>query len=426
MRISGPRSDLFCAGYSGFPRAGAETKIRSWSKRSEHFSARLASNTGTRIQTKRRLLHLMNIMNIKSLKIARILGIPIYLHYSMLFILPLLAWSFGNNLNSMAEVAAIPANRLVFSPYIWGFFLAVALFVSVTLHELGHSVAALRQKIRISGITLMLFGGVAQLESMPRKPGHEAKIAIAGPLVSIFLGFLFVVAGAQISSGRFPNLAFSLMYLGITNFTLAAFNLLPAFPMDGGRILRSLLVKKFEFRKATRIAATIGKIFAVLFAVWGLFDGQYMLVLIAVFIFSGASQEDSLSTRETVAGGTRVWNFMTRPQQFVAPDLPLLELMQPRRQFTSGGILVQQEKRIIGTLPLELLQRLSSEQIHTLKVREVMDPRIYTISHEEEIYVALQRMTENQIPLLLVTEKGHLRGTLSSYEILQSLSSKKI
>lgn len=365
-------------------------------------------------------------MNLKSIKIARILGIPIYLHYSMLFILPLLAWSFGNNLNSMAEVAAIPASRLVFSPYIWGFFMAVVLFVSVTFHELGHSVAALRQKIRISGITLMLFGGVAQLESMPRKPGHEAKIAIAGPLVSILLGFIFLFAGSRISAGRFPNLTFSLMYLGITNFTLAAFNLLPAFPMDGGRILRSLLVKKFEFRKATRIAATVGKIFAVIFAVWGLFNTQYMLVLIAIFIFNGASQEDALSTHEAVTGGTRVWNFMTRPQQFVAPELPLLQLFRPGREFSGGGILVRQEKQIIGSLSLELLQGLSSEQIHTLTVRDVMDPRIWTISREEEIYVALQRMNENHIPLLLVTENNHLLGTLSSHEILQILSSKKI
>jgi Zn-dependent protease/predicted transcriptional regulator len=365
-------------------------------------------------------------MKIKSIQIARVLGIPIYLHFSLLFILPLLAWSFGNNLSSMAEVTPIPASRLVFSPYIWGFFIAVALFASVTLHELGHSIVALRQKIHISGITLMLFGGVAQLDTMPRKPGNEAKIAIAGPLVSILLGVAFILGSSRISAARFPNLAFSLTYLGIINFTLAAFNLLPAFPMDGGRILRSLLVKKFKFRKATKIAATIGKIFAIFFAIWGIYNGQYMLVLIAVFIFSGASQEDAISAREQATQGTRVWNFMTQPRQIVNPDFPLRQLALPDPKFSIGGILVREENRIVGTLPVELLLNLSPEQIASQNVRDVMDPRISTISREEEIYVALQRMTQNNLYLLLVTENDRLLGTLSGQEILQSLSSKKI
>lgn len=365
-------------------------------------------------------------MRLKSLKIAQVLGIPIYLHYSMFFILPLLAWSFGRNLSSMADVTSIQATKLGLSPYIWGFFMAVALFVSITLHELGHSYVALRQKIRIRGITLMLFGGIAHLDKMPRKPGNEAKIAIAGPLVSIFLGFVFILGSIQLNVSRFPNLTFSMTYLGIINFTLAAFNLLPAFPMDGGRVLRSLLVKKFKFRRATKIAATIGKVFAGLFAIWGIFNGQFMLVLIAVFIFSSATQEDAFSAREQVEQGTRVWNFMSRPQKVVSPDLPLSQVVEPGQPFPENGVLVQNEKQIVGTLAFESMQNFLPDQIENLRVRDVMDQRIRTISREEEIYVALQQMMQEKIFLLLVVEGGRLLGTLSHREIMQSLTSKKI
>lgn len=123
-----------------------------------------------------------------SIRIGSIIGIPIYLHFSFLLILPFLAWSFGNNLKALAGYTDVSADRLAYSPYMWGLLIAVSLFASVLLHELGHSWVALRKGVKIRGITLMVLGGVAQMEELPSKPGEEAQVALAGPLVSFLIG----------------------------------------------------------------------------------------------------------------------------------------------------------------------------------------------------------------------------------------------
>jgi Zn-dependent protease len=131
--------------------------------------------------------------------------------------------------------------------------------------------------IRIRSITLMLFGGIAQLEEMPRKSGQEAKIAIAGPIVSILLGFAFLALLPVVSQTAGPDIVFSVFYLGQINLFLAIFNLIPAFPMDGGRILRSLLAKWKPFSTATAIAANVGKALAIGFGLIGLSPLRRML-----------------------------------------------------------------------------------------------------------------------------------------------------
>lgn len=366
-------------------------------------------------------------MKKSSYKIATVLGIPIYLHISLIVILPFLAWSFADNFKSLADLAEVSAGSLNLSPYFWGFLMAVALFVSITLHELGHSVAAMAQKINIRGINLMLFGGVAQLERMPEKFGREAIIAVAGPLVSIALGLLFFLSGIKIPAGMWPNLHFVFIYLGIINWTLAGFNLLPAFPMDGGRILRSLLVKKFQFVRATQIAATVGKIFAVLFGIYGLFNSHFMLVLIALFIYSGASQEAAAAKQQDQGPRLlQVQDLMFNSYEVLPGDMPVKDLLNKFSQAKNDGYPVGENKRIIGIVSEEMVAGLAPHVLEGKTVRDIMSNKILTISPNEELYVAFQQMTENGVEHLVVTEQGRLIGLLSKAEIMRVLKFRKI
>jgi Zn-dependent proteases len=226
-----------------------------------------------------------------SLKIGSIMDIPIKLDTSFVLALPISAYFFAINSQpyGFAEVEP-PIVRYAFSA-----LSAIFLFASVLLHELAHSYLAKRYGANIASITLLLFGGVASME-IPQKPGQEAKIAFAGPLTSLIIGIVCLfIYGRLISSS--PAISQNSIYLiiwiiGSMNLLLGIFNLLPAFPMDGGRILRSFFARKMSYVKATHSAASIGKFVAILMAIYGIYVGDLWLLLIALYIYGSASNED--------------------------------------------------------------------------------------------------------------------------------------
>ena len=216
-------------------------------------------------------------------QIAKVRGIPIRVHLTLLIVLPLMAYNF-------AEVFSV-------HPLSWGLLAAITLFVSVALHELGHSFVAIAKGFPVRDILLLPIGGVAQLARIPERPRDEFWVAIAGPLVSVALsGGLFAlgIGGALLS---WPDLARFCILVSEINLSLFLFNLLPAFPMDGGRIFRAALTPRQGRLAATRLAARIGKIMALifgwigLFGIHGVFDGSFILVVIAVFIYISAGAE---------------------------------------------------------------------------------------------------------------------------------------
>jgi len=222
-------------------------------------------------------------------RIGRVWGIPINLHISLLLLMAYLAIRAGAR-GGMQAVIFI----LVFE---------VLIFASIALHELGHSFVAIRKGCRVREITLMFIGGAAQMEQIPRRPRDELLMAIAGPGVSLLLGCI-AITGAVLLPGDDRSLsgwfAALLFYAGVANLILAGFNLLPAFPMDGGRVFRAMLTPKLGRLHATRVAALAGKCVAVLFAVIGVFGlpgvkllegGNFGLVLIAGFIFFVGERE---------------------------------------------------------------------------------------------------------------------------------------
>lgn len=215
--------------------------------------------------------------------IGRIAGIPVRLHASLLLFLPLLAWSF------------VPAGT---GPVgiLWGCVYAVALFACIVLHELGHSLVARRQGAVILDILLLPIGGMARIAGMSPRPRDEFAVAIAGPAVSLALGGAGWLA-APVLFGLNPWLGIVADSLGYINLWLGLFNLIPAYPMDGGRIFRSLLSPRLGPVRATRIAARTAQAVAVLFgvrAVWPWFHGgqiRIFLILIALFVYQSASAE---------------------------------------------------------------------------------------------------------------------------------------
>jgi Zn-dependent protease len=220
-------------------------------------------------------------------KIGRFSGIDVRVHWTFFLLLAFFAFlgyqTSGSLVGALTETVTI-----------------VALFFCVLLHEFGHSLVAQRLGLKIQDITLLPLGGVSNLESLPEKPADEVKITLAGPLVNVVLAPIFV--GVGLLFGAVPRMPTDLfmsigsvgqffVYLGYLNVVLAVFNLIPAFPLDGGRILRALLATRLGAVRATDISSAVGQLFAVAFFLIGLLGGNFLLALVAVFIYFGATGE---------------------------------------------------------------------------------------------------------------------------------------
>lgn len=235
-----------------------------------------------------------------SLTIGKALGIPIRLHWTFYTIVPIWIITNSSSIAKFQELALI----------------VIALSISVLLHEIGHCILALKNKCPVSEIILTPIGGIAKLTRLPEDPREEIQIAIAGPLVSFFLGlssFILFKFTTMLGIQLFATLLFILF---IINTALLLFNLIPAFPMDGGRVFRAYLSNKKGRLEATRIAAKAGNFFALLFGLYGLFNSQYGLVFIAIFLFIAANAEyKSLLLQEHVNRFTGTFTEFNTVQQ---------------------------------------------------------------------------------------------------------------
>lgn len=233
----------------------------------------------------------------RGIRIGSAFGIPIRLDLTFLIVLPLFAWLIGSDVANLTLVinelfgtsidgAAISDGSL---QWILGGAAAIGLFAGVLLHEFGHSLVAMRYGYEIESITLWLFGGVARFKEIPEDWKQEFTIAVAGPIVSVAIGLVSYAGFLLLPESQAPA-QFVLGYLALVNITLAAFNMLPGFPMDGGRVLRAILARSRPHAKATQMAAEVGKVFAFLLGIFGLFFNLF-LVALAFFIYIGASGE---------------------------------------------------------------------------------------------------------------------------------------
>ena len=236
-----------------------------------------------------------------SIRLGSLLGIPIYLHFTFLLLLGVLSLS---RLFSAGVAAAVGSLILISS-----------VFGLVVLHELGHAMAARAFGIRTHDVTLLPIGGVARLERMPEEPRQEFWIALAGPAVNLAIAGLLAVWLVGTGGGAGLGSSFAARLLSI-NLALVIFNLLPAFPMDGGRVLRAVLAKRMGSLRATEIAATVGKGMALLFFVGGLLLNP-MLILIAFFVWVGAKQELMIARSRAWSGDARGISYPDQPRSGV-------------------------------------------------------------------------------------------------------------
>jgi Zn-dependent protease len=231
----------------------------------------------------------------RGLTLFRVRGIPVRLHPSLLLFLPFVAFMATRQLGFVASALGVPLEAFHLPPLVWGGILAVGLFVAVLVHELCHCLVAVRSGVRVRSITLMMLGGVSLLDGdLPAN--REAWMAFAGPLAS------FGIAAGSYGLFRAlplpPEALAALLAFAMTNAVLGAFNLLPAFPMDGGRVLRGLLAGRVGSERATVIAAQVGKVMAFAFALYAVWSFNLILLLIAWFVYSGARAEQArLSVR---------------------------------------------------------------------------------------------------------------------------------
>ncbi|MFW5946714.1 MAG: CBS domain-containing protein [Candidatus Natronoplasma sp.] len=350
-----------------------------------------------------------------SIKIGKIYGVPVRLHFTLIFIVALIAWSVGSNVLLIAEMLGITAPEVErgLQSYLLGLVIAIGLFVSVLIHEMAHSIVSIKNDLNVEEISLWLFGGVSKMEEIPKDPNLEIKISAVGPLSSLGIGFLTLVGGLIAVN---DTLRFTLLYLSFINFFLAAFNLIPAFPMDGGRILRALLAKRYSYLKATTTAASVGKIFAVLFAIGGFFYNIF-LVLIAFFIYMGASQESKSAVVDQILENVSVREVMSKDVKTIEADSSIKKFLEMVTTHRHTGFPVTRNDKIVGIISLKDAKKVPLEETTNTWVKDVMKKEFITLEPNEDAATAWKKMLREGLGRFPVIENGNLAGIVTRSDI---------
>ncbi|HUH97298.1 MAG TPA: site-2 protease family protein [Anaerolineales bacterium] len=364
-------------------------------------------------------------MNKHHIYIGRILNIPIGLDFSWFLIFALIIWSLASSYFPM-EFKGWPIAEY----WIVGAVTALLFFVSVLLHELGHSVVALHYKIPVRSITLFLFGGIAQIASEPPSAVAEFWIAIAGPLVSFALAGLFALA--QAAAGDLAPILALAKYLAYINGVLGLFNLIPGFPLDGGRVFRALVwgVTR-DFQRATRIAATVGRGIAFLFIFWGvwqifsgdLFNGLW-IAFIGWFLESAANAQLSQQHLHALLEGHTVAQAMSHNYALIPGDLSLQQLADEHILGAGRRFFVVEELgQPIGLLTISNLNQVPRSEWPVTTAARAMTPveKFHLLRSDSGLAEALEEMDLEGINQLPVTTSGQVQGILSRESVMNFL-----
>jgi Zn-dependent protease len=353
-----------------------------------------------------------------SFKVGRAFGIDVKVHWT--FLLLLLFFAGYGYARSGSLFGALLATGLV-----------VVLFVFVVLHEYGHSLVAQRLGIEIHDITLLPIGGLARMSAIPEKPSDEVKIAIAGPLVNVVLAaILYGLAYLGFGSAglRVPDLAASgislggiLSYLAFINVILAGFNFIPAFPMDGGRVLRGLLATRMGAVRATEVAAVVGQGFAFVFFFYGLLSGNIVLVLIAAFVFFGAGAEAQIVRQRELMRGLSVRDVMAAKQhtETVTSYHTFGQVLDAViHGYQEDFPVVDEAGNLAGMLTRREILAAAHSPDRFYYVRDLMKTKFPTLSLNADLFGEGYRLLqESELRALPVVEGGKLVGMLTIEDI---------
>jgi Zn-dependent protease/CBS domain-containing protein len=352
-------------------------------------------------------------------KLFTIRGIEVKMHITFPLILVWAAVQFGF------------LNQRGFSPSgaAFGIVITLLLFACVVIHELSHSLTAARMGFPVRDIVLLPLGGVSQMERMPERPTQEFLMAVAGPLSNVVIAAVLVVAGlflpVDLGSGLRRVVmnptrlgwADTLPYLVFTNLGLAIFNLLPAFPMDGGRVLRALLGTVMSHARATALAVGVGQGLAWLFGLAGLLTGNLMWILIAIFVYSGASQEGRMIQIRNALQGLQVRQAFSRHAQVLSPDDPISRAADLTLESFQADFPICDGERIVGLLTHTDVIRALKQRRPETPVRQVMQTEFPTIGLNDELFEIQRQMAETGLGALPVIEKGHFLGLLTRRDL---------
>ncbi len=361
-----------------------------------------------------------------SFTIGHLFGIPVKIHVSLLIILPFFAWAFGSNIIYLTENTDIARRQLLLNPYLLGFIMAIMLFASILLHELAHSLVARKKDVETTDITLMLFGGLANIEEISKDPKDEVKIAASGPLTSLALGGFLVLMGSFAPNFILEDLRLVILYTGQLNIFLAIFNLLPAFPSDGGRILRALIAQRTSFRRATEIASKFGKGFALMFGIIGFMSGNFLLVFIAFFIYIGASQEHQFSNIKSALSDLKVKDLMTEDVKTVPVNMSVHRLIEKMFDVKHSGFPVLRDDRVVGIVTMEDAQKIDQDEYHNTPVQSIMNQEIHSVKEDDELYEAFKLLFQKDIGRLLVMDGEELKGIITRSDVMTGIRVRQL
>jgi Zn-dependent protease/CBS domain-containing protein len=350
-------------------------------------------------------------------KIGRAAGIDLKVHWTFFLLLAFFAFAGYQGSGSLT-------NALITALVI------VALFVCVVLHEYGHSLVAQRLGIEILDITLLPIGGVARLKSLPERPWDEVKIAIAGPLVNVVLAPIFFAIALLLGAGPLDtanilqggnSLGQIFAYLGLINVSLVVFNLIPAFPLDGGRVLRGLLATRLGAVRATDISAAIGQFLAAAFFLIGLLGGNLLLALVAVFIFFGATGEAQMVREHEQTRGLTVSDVMgTKPRtETVTPSHSFGQVLDSVvHGYQEDFPVVDEGGNLVGMLTRDEIMAAAHSPERYSSVRDLMKTSVPTISSRAGLFgEGLPILQQSGLRAVPVTENGELVGMLTIEDV---------
>ncbi|MDP1779594.1 MAG: site-2 protease family protein [Anaerolineales bacterium] len=345
-------------------------------------------------------------------KLGKFAGIDVYIHATFLLLIAWVGYSHWLENRNWGEVFS-------------GVLFILALFACVILHEYGHALTARKYGIKTRDITIYPIGGVARLERMPEKPIEELWVALMGPAVNVVIAaglfaYLFWTSSLvpinelTIASGSF------LERLMIVNISLVLFNLIPAFPMDGGRVLRALLAMRMDYVRATQIAATIGQGMALLFGLIGLF-GNASLLFIAFFIWIGASQEAGMTQMKNAISGIPVGRAMLTDYKSLSPRDALSRMSQLILAGSQHDFPVIDNDRVVGVVTRDDFLVALTRHGENIAISAVMKKDLPEVDSYEMVENALMRIQESGVPALPVTHAGQLVGIVTAENITEYL-----
>jgi len=347
--------------------------------------------------------------------VGRFAGFSISIHWT--FIL-LILW--------MALVVFMTGVRT--EDIVWSFILLISIFASVLAHEAGHALVAKYFGIQASGVVLLPIGGVASIPNLPKKPFQEILIALSGPAVSLLIAAILMIfvhpysaywsAPENIGSANAGNFIFQLQ---VINLSLALFNLVPAFPMDGGRILRTLLSLRMNIIKATRIIRVFSQVVGALLILFGIFIVQALPILVGLFILLASRTEEYYLQLKTMAHGVRFRDVLMHEYDSIEANATVMEVSPILTSNHSKYFIVMEEGKAVGTIHrMQIIQSIA-EMKYDLKIKNLMKPNLEFLNGNEKVEDYIEKLARKEERLYPVVEHNHFAGVVNFQHIIEYL-----